>query len=155
METSKKLKKEEDRIYSCLENLDLTLAEKKRISSYPEELVKQAIKYAYHSTTKNTHQHIRRIMHFLKNPEAYRDHMKVIDAPVPSKKSFITNIKEFFRKGQFYQGYECLIDDFGISFLKTGHLQPYSVHWKDILFKNKLLELLNRLKINIPIFCEN
>ncbi len=143
---------EEEKIYACVKEVNLNSEERKRICKFPEKLVNQAIKYAYHPTTRDTQQHIGRIMHFLKNPKLYEEHMKTLDKPLRQKKPFLDEIKEAFKKGEFYQGYECLMDNIGIGFLKPGsHSQPYSVHWKDFRFKEKFYEILKKLSIMSPL----
>jgi hypothetical protein len=136
--------------HKCLEKCeDLSLKQKVQISKFPEEIVAQAIRYAYHPTTKIQGGPIGRlklIQFFIRNPDQFEIAMKNLDKP-PEMKTKKDVLLGKFKKGEIYNGYEFIQDDIGVGFFKPGMMQPYSVNWNALNFEAEFLKLLGKLKI--------
>ncbi len=137
-------------IYKCLSlAIDLSDRQKAELTKkHTEPAVAAAVKYCYHPTTKIEGGPVGRLkllLYFLKNPDLFKDKMLTIDDPV-EKKSTKETILGRFKHGQMYNGFEFLVDDKGIGFLKPGMVHVYSVYWGPN-FNNEFLQLINKLGI--------
>lgn len=136
--------------FRCLEKcIDLSPKQKRLLMKFPEPLVEQAVRYAYHSTTEITGGPIGRIkllQYFLNNPEEFAETMKNLDNPQPklSKKEVVVSR---FKKGELYNGFEFSRDEIGVSFNKSGMMQAYSVDWKEPNFVEEFIKLLKKCGI--------
>lgn len=137
--------------YKCIDKCEnLSEKQKKMLMKYPEQQVKDAIRYVYHPTTtlQGDDCHIKMLLSFLKNPDSFANTLKNLDNPV-EKKSKKDQVLGNFKHGKIYNGYECLVDDIGIGFYKSPMIQPYSVKWQSPNFKSELLLLLKKLNIQV------
>lgn len=128
---------------------DLSDRQKRLLMKYPEPLVDQAVKYAYHPTTQIEGGPIGRIkllQYFLKNPDHFTEKMENLDKPAvrKSKKDLLLGK---FKRGETYNGYEFIQDDIGVGFYRSGMYQPYSVRWDARSFANDFLEVLKKCGI--------
>lgn len=135
-------------VHNCLEEYkDLTPGQKQTLSKHPEPLVKEALRYTYHPTTKlqGEQAQIKTIQHFIKNPSLYEEKMKNIDKPQP--KSMKEAICGRFKRGNLYNGYEFTYDDAGVLFIYPNGIHQYSVKWKDREIKEKWEEYMKKVGV--------
>lgn len=136
--------------YDCLKKCtDLSDRQKHKLTDYPEHIVEQAVRYAYHPTTVITGGPLGRyklLQYFLKNPGDFAETMKNLGKPKKTSSPKEIMLGKFKRE-EVYNGYEFLYDDIGVGFFKSGMIQPYSVNHKDANFSQKFLDLLRKLKI--------
>ena len=137
--------------FKCLDKCeDLSDRQKRLLMKYPEHLVEQAIRYAYHPTTQITGGPIGRIkllQHFLQNPDAYAETMENLDKPRQKKKSKKETLIGRFKHGEIYNGYEYSQDDVGVGFWREGLMHPRSVRWDSPNFTREFLEILEKCGI--------
>lgn len=83
------------------------------------------------------------LMDILKHPGNY---VKQEQKPKKlTRAEFKEKILKNFKRDGIYNGFECLIDDIGIGFNKSGMRQPYSIHWNDNDLENKFNEILHKI----------
>jgi len=137
--------------FECLNKCyDLSDRQKRLLMKYPESVVDQAVRYAYHPTTQIQGGPVGRIkllQYFVKNPEEFAQSMEDLDKP-RAKISKKDTILGRFKNGEIYNGYEFSVDDIGVGFYKSGMMQPYSVYWKSRNFTHEFLQLLKKCGID-------
>lgn len=137
-------------LFSCLDSCsDLSPKQKRTLMAFPEEIVAQAVQYAYHPETNVRDGPIGRfklLQYFCKNHEDFAETMANLGKPkLTEKEKLLKN----FTRGKTYNGYEFLSDEIGIGFVKDGMYQPYSVRWDSKKFCTEFIEVLKKIGIEI------
>jgi hypothetical protein len=137
--------------FECLKSLeDIKDNVKKSLMQYSEEIVKDAVRYVYHPTTKlqGPAARTKMLLHFCKHPEDFLDTMKFLDNP-EVRMTDKDRVLKHFVKGKLYNGFEYVGDEInGPGFLHSNGNTVYSVRWNEPDWFNKLQLLLK--KLNIP-----
>lgn len=133
--------------FVCLASCsDLSEAQKRQLSKYPESVVADAVRYCYHASVKleGPQARIKQLHAFCKNPSAYSDTLKDLDSPTQGK-SLKDQILSVCKKGQVYNSHEFDYDDNCLMFIDAAHNHVYSLKWTETDLKRKWYELLKKL----------
>jgi len=133
--------------FVCLASCsDLSEAQKRQLSKYPESVVADAVRYCYHASVKleGPQARIKQLHAFCKNPSAYSDTLKDLDSPSKGK-SIREQILSVCKKGKMYNGFEFDYDETCLMLIDAPHNHVYSLLWKEKDLKQKWWELINKL----------
>jgi hypothetical protein len=136
---------------------DLSDSQKRKLMRYPEELVKDAVRYVYHPTTEvqgGPLGRLKLLQYFLKQPEDFAETLENLDNPILAESRKVTEspkerLVSQFVHGQMYNGFEFSKDNIGVGFLKPGQVHNYSVAWKSNTFRDEWFALLKKLGIEL------
>jgi hypothetical protein len=137
-------------IYKSLEQAyDLSVRQKAELCrKHSEAAVALAVRYCYHPSTQIEGGPVGRlklILYYLKNPDLFADKMRELERP-HEKKSHKETTCGRFKHGEMYNGYEFIVDDIGVGFLKPGAVHQYSIK-RGADFGMEFLKLLSKLGI--------